>query len=413
LVARLSAPPPAIGSLEPFEVDLAAEDIEDLRARLDRTRWPDTLPGVGWTLGADLAYVRDLCDYWRTRYDWRAFHARMNAFPQFLTEVDGQRLHFIHARSPEPNARPLILSHGWPGSTAELLDVIGPLSDPRAHGGDPRDAFHVVAPSLPGYGFSGPTTEPGWRARRIAAAFGSLMSHLGYDAYFAHGGDKGVLITLWLAASQGDRVTAVHTTLAPASPPDPAQPHAGLQPFEIEGLERTARFLREEMAYQQLQRTKPQTAAFGLTDSPAGLAAWIVEKFHAWSDCDGGDLERAIPRDRLVDGINVYWFTRTIASSMRLYWEDAGPGRQEPLPRIATPFGHAQFPAEIIFTPRSWAEQIFNVARWTRMPRGGHFPALEAPTLLVEELRSYFRLFRGPIDDAMGRPRPCSQRTLP
>ncbi len=376
-----------------FEVAVSVDEIEDLRARLSGTRWPDAPAGAGWDLGADLAYVREICGYWGTTFDWRNFEARLNAFPQYLTEVDGQRLHFIHARSPEPDARPLILSHGWPGSTAEFLDIISPLCDPRGHGGDPRDAFHVVAPSLPGYGFSGPTTAPGWRARRIAAAFDALMARLGYDRYFAHGGDKGTLITLWLAAAWPERVAAIHTTLAPATPPDPQDRLADLAPFEIDGLMRTDAFLRDEMAYQQLQRTKPQTPAFALMDSPAGLVAWIVEKLRAWSDCNG-DLESVISRDRILDNISVYWLTRTIASSMRLYWEDAGPGRQEPLPRVDTPFGHAQFPAEIIFTPRSWAEQTFKVARWTRMARGGHFPALEVPDLLVKELRAFIRPFR-------------------
>jgi pimeloyl-ACP methyl ester carboxylesterase len=392
----VTAPPSdllGVGEIVPFRVTAPAEAVEDLRSRLARTRWPDQLPDAGWSQGAELGYVRSLCDYWREGFDWAGFEARFNAFPNFITEVDGQRLHFIYARSPEPHARPLILSHGWPGSVAEFLDVIGPLSDPRAHGGDPRDAFHVVAPSLPGYGFSGPTTREGWRACKIASAFDALMLRLGYDDYFAQGGDKGTLVTMWLAAANPERVKAIHLTLLPAPPPDPSRPHAGLEPFEIEGLERTAAFLRTETAYQQLQRTKPQTPAFALMDSPAGLAAWIMEKFRAWSDC-AGDLDRAFSRDRLLDNISVYWLTGTIASSMRLYWEDQGPGRQEPLPDVTAPVGHAQFPAEIIFTPRAWAERVFNIARWTRMPSGGHFAAMEVPGLYVEEVRAFFRAFR-------------------
>jgi microsomal epoxide hydrolase len=382
-----------IGAIAPFEVAVSYEDIADLKARLARTRWPDSIPDLGWGMGVDVSYLREFCDYWCRQYDWSAFAARMNAFPQFVTHADDQRLHFIHVRSPESNARPLILSHGWPGSSAEFLDLIGPLSNPRAYGGDPRDAFHIVAPSLPGYGFSGPTSQTGWRARRIAEAFDALMQCLGYDEYFAHGGDKGTLITLWLASAYPERVKAIHSTLAPAQAPDPSDPHVGLEAFEIEGLRRTAAFLQDETAYQHLQRTKPQTVAVGLMDSPAGLAAWIVEKVRAWSDC-GGVLERAIARDRVLDNINVYWFTRTIASSIRLYWEDAGPGRREPLPRVATPFAHTQFPAEIIFTPKAWAEKTFNIVRWTRMSRGGHFPALEVPDLLAEELRASFRPYR-------------------
>ena len=374
----------------PFRVEAHERAIADLRNRLSCTRWPDQIPDSAWDYGADGSYLQSLCGYWRTAFDWRAFEDRFNRFPQFITDIDGQKIHFFHVRSPEADARPLILSHGWPGSVAEFLDVLGPLTDPAAHGGDRHDAFHVVAPSLPGFGFSGPTRERGYDSRRIAAAFDRLMVQLGYSRYFAQGGDKGTRISILLGANYPERVPAIHLNLVSAPPLDPANPQRGLTAEEVAELDRMAEFTLRETGYQQIQRTKPQSLAYGLTDSPVGLAAWIVEKFRGWSDC-GGDVERSFSRDRLLDNINVYWLTGTINSSMRLYYEDHGPGRAEVLPDVKVPVGHAHFPAEIITCPRQWAEARFNITRWTNMPRGGHFPAMEVPELFVGEVRAFFR----------------------
>ena len=301
-------------------------DIADLRERLSRTRWPDQLADAEWDYGTERSYLEQLCEHWRAAFDMRAFEQRCNAFPQFLTTVDGQRIHFVHVRSPEPEARPLLLTHGWPGSVAEFWDVIGPLSDPVSHGGDPAQAFHVVVPSLPGYGFSGPTNERGWDCGRIAGAFSVLMDRLGYDRFFAQGGDWGSLITLALGANFSDRVAAVHVNLLAVQPPSDGDAMAGLTDAELAGLAAGQHFIRHESGYQAIQSTKPQTLAYALTDSPAGLAGWIVEKFRTWSDCHG-ELERTIPRDRLLDNITIYWLTGTINSSMRLYYETLREGR--------------------------------------------------------------------------------------
>jgi epoxide hydrolase len=379
----------------PFRVVAGDDRIEDLRERLARTRWPDALEAAGWDYGTDPDYLRELCEYWRTRYDWRGFETRHNAYTQYLTEIDGQPLHYYHVRSPEPQARALILSHGWPGSVTEFLDVIGPLSNPRAHGGEPGDAFHVVVPSLPGFGFSGPTRRRGYRLQDIADAFHRLMRGLGYTRYFAQGGDWGAPITMLLGAGHPDSVGAIHLNLiSGAAPPDPQNPQAGLNPEEIRELQANAAFAEREAGYQQIQRTKPQTLAYGLSDSPAGLAAWITEKFRTWTDC-GGDIERAVPRERLLDNLSIYWLTGTIGSSMRLYFEETGPGRARPFPKVTVPTGHARFPAEIYKFPRAWAETRYsNITRWQTMPRGGHFPAMEVPELFVGEVREFFRAYR-------------------
>jgi microsomal epoxide hydrolase len=379
--------------MQPFHVEVADERIADLRGRLARTRWPDAIDGSGWTYGVDADYLRELCRYWAEDYDWRGFEARFNAHPQYVTEIDSQPIHFYHVRSPEPGATPLILSHGWPGSVVEFHQVMAPLADPRAHGGDPADAFHVVAPSLPGFGFSGPTQESGWNSRRIARAFGELMVRLGYDSYFAQGGDKGTLISMLLGAFFPERVTAIHLNLLPVIPPDRPDPTVGLSEEDLAALAANAQFAAEGTGYQLVQRTRPQALAFGLMDSPAGLAAWLVDKLRAWSDC-GGDVERSFSRESLLDNISLYWLTGTIASSMRIYFEDHGPGRQLPLPPVMVPIGHAVFPAEILKTPRAWAEERFRIVHWRNMPAGGHFAAMEVPKLYVEELRGFFRGFR-------------------
>ncbi|WP_455448839.1 epoxide hydrolase family protein [Natrinema thermotolerans] len=375
-------------SIRSFEVSVDPDEIDDLRTRLERTRWPDQLPETGWADGTDREFLRDLCAYWRAEFDWAAFEDRCNEFDQYVTTIDGQRLHFYHVRSPEPDATPLVLSHGWPGSVTEFLDVLGPLTDPAAHGGDPADAFHVVAPSLPGFGFSGPTTEQGYDVPRIADAFADLMARLGYDRYVAQGGDWGALVAALLGANYPDRVDAIHTNMLFLHPSslEADDPTALLDEQGLADYRETAAFRETETAYHEIQATKPQSLAYGLTDSPAGLAGWIVEKFRAWSDCDG-DLESWIDRDRLLDNLSVYWLTGTIGSSMRLYAEtDVGAATPE---SVDVPTGHARYPAEVYKTPRGWAEAVYDVEYWSEQPEGGHFAAMEVPELFVEDLRAF------------------------
>ena len=375
-----------------FRVEVADQVLDDLRARLAATIWPDQIPGSGWGYGTDLAYLRDLCEYWRTTFDWREQEARFGRWPHHLTEIDGQQVHFIHARSPEPDALPLVITHGWPGSVAEFLDVIGPLTDPRSHGGDPADAFHVVAPSLPGYAWSGPTTEPGWDIARVADAWAVLMGRLGYDRYGAQGGDWGALVSAQLALVDSDHMAGLHLNMLVAGPPPDGGPE--LSELETADLAELTEFMENGTAYQQIQGRNPQTLGYGLTDSPAGLAGWIVEKFWAWTDNDGSP-EDAVSRDQLLTNITVYWVTRTIGSSVRLYCETQRSGRFGPIgEKVTLPTGYAVFPKEMLRAPRSWAEASFDLVRYTRYDRGGHFAALEEPDLLVEDVRALFRELR-------------------
>lgn len=379
----------AAPGIEPFRIDIPDTDLADLHRRLDATRWPVVFDDPDWAYGTPRAYLEELCDHWRHAFDWRAVEADLNRLDQFRTVIDGQPVHFVHVRSSRPDAVPLILIHGWPGSFVEFTEVIGPLAEPDDSA---VPAFHVVVPSLPGYGFSGPTTTPGWDTARIAAAFDELMGRLGYDRYGCQGGDWGSAISVAMARHAPDRVTGIHLNLVFAGPPpgDP-DPTAGLTDVERARLEAAGRFRSEETGYQRIQSTKPHTLGFGLNDSPAGLAAWIVEKFRTWSDCDG-DPDRRFGRDRLLTNISVYWFTGTITSACRLYREArlaarrtaAAPGRLE------TPTAAAIFPAELAIPPRRWAEAAYNLVRWTEMPRGGHFAAMEEPDLLVDDIRAFF-----------------------
>ena len=377
----------------PFRVDVAEEVLDDLRDRLARTRWPDQLPGTEWSYGTDLHYLRDLCDYWRTSYDWRKVEEELNAYPQFVTTAGGLRVHFLHVRSPEPNAIPMVLTHGWPGSITEFLSVVGPLTDPVAHGGDRADAFHLVIPSLPGFGFSGPTTATGVDGRAIAGAFAELMARLGYDRYVAQGGDIGAQISALLGEIDADHVAAVHVNLLPLRAPDPTNPLAGLEGDDLERAQRSFAFLQHDTGYWQIQATRPQTLAYGLNDSPAGLAGWIVEKFRSWTDCDG-DIERAFTNDELLTNITVYWVTGTINSSTRFYRESTGPGRTVTSPRCLVPTGFADFPGEHYRMPLAWAKETLNLVDITTMPRGGHFAALQVPDVFVAGIRRFVRAFR-------------------
>ena len=372
-------------SIREFEVEVSNDVVDDLRERLGDTRWPDDPPVDGWEYGTDPTYLRALCEYWRDEFDWSTFERRFNRFDQFTTDIDGQRVHFYHVRSPNPDAAPLLLSHGWPGSVAEFLDVLGPLTDPAAHSGETDDAFHVVAPSLPGYGFSGPTDDPGYDVRQIASTFDELMDRLGYEHYVAQGGDWGALITAILAATRPDRVTAIHTNLLFVSPSQFDDPMAMLDEEGMADYEATQVAREGETGYQAIQSTKPQTLAYGLTDSPVGLAAWIVEKFRTWSD---GDVESSFTRDRLLDNVSVYWLTGTINASMRLYYETEFA---EAVPdSVDVPTGHARYPVEVLRTPRAWAEAVYDIDHWTEMPEGGHFAAMEVPDLFVDDVRTFF-----------------------
>ena len=376
----------------PFTIDIPQDDLDDLRDRLARTRFPEQIPGAEWDYGTELGYERALVDYWRDTYDWRAAEARLNAFDHFTATVMGQHVHFIHQRSPEPDALPLVITHGWPGSIVEFLDVIGPLTDPRAHGGDPADAFHVIAPSIPGYAFSGPTTERGWSARKVAEAWAELMAGLGYDRYGAQGGDWGAIITTHLGLVDPAHLVGIHLNMVIAGGP-PEGDTGELTETELQGLADMGKYFETDSGYMQIQSTKPQTLGYALEDSPAGLAAWIVEKFRSWSDCNG-DVESAFTRDQLLTNIMLYWLTGTAHSSARLYYENRVADGWSTKEKVQVPTGAAIYPREIIRPPRRWAEANYNITHWTEQPRGGHFAAMEQPALYVDDVRAFFRTVR-------------------
>ena len=383
---------------EPFMLAVPEETLVDLRERLGRTRFIDEFSdGDGWTYGVSRAYLQALCEYWRTTFDWRAQEAILNSFNQFTTDVDGQPIHFIDARSANPDALPLLLVHGWPGSIFEFVKVIGPLCDPAAHGGDEADAFHVVAPSIPGYGFSGPTSQPGWGPSRIASAFMVLMERLGFERYAAGGGDWGAIITTELARSDGGRhLCGLHLTMPLGEPPPDTDAGEVLSDVDQKGLDDWAWHLANgTVVHVAINSTRPHTLAFALNDSPAGLAAWLVDKFRSYSDCDG-DVETSFTKDELLAEITTYWVTGTIASASRLYYERAGERSltNSPSSRIDVPTGCAIFPRDVRRVPRPWAERVYDIQRWSEMRSGGHFPGLEEPELLVSELRAFFRPLR-------------------
>ena len=375
---------------EPFEIHVDDAVLDDLRARLDATRWPDEIDGAGWTMGSNLAYMKELAAYWRDGYDWREQERRLNALPQFRAEIDGLGIHFVHIKGKGPDPFPLIVSHGWPGSFFEMYKIAGPLTDPAAHGGDPADAFHLVVPSLIGYGFSDASREPGMTTHRMAEFFGKLMvDTLGYERFGAQGGDWGAAVTSSLAEQYPANVAGIHLNLVIGRMArlagETVSPEVEAYRAEMAG------WVRDESAYSIMQGTKPQTLGYALNDSPVGLAGWIVEKWRAWSDCDG-DVERSYTKDELLTNVMIYWVTQTINSSVRLYRENRGEfGRTG---RIETPTGVAMFPKEISHPPRSLVERGYNVQRWTEMPSGGHFAAMEEPGLLVEDVRAFFRGLR-------------------
>ena len=378
-----------IDAVSPFRVDIAQEQLDDLTERLRRTRWVDaeTVDAAmdPWFQGVPLAYMRDLCGYWADGYRWRDREARLNRYPQFRTTIDGLGVHFFHVRSPHADATPLLLSHGWPGSVVEFQSVIGPLTDPTAHGGDAADAFHVVCPSLPGYGFSDRPTAAGWNLEHIARAWAALMGRLGYDRYIAQGGDWGAMTTHTLAALDADHLIGVHLNM-PLAPPVPGEP-----PTEAEQriIDRRAEYDVHDSGYAKLQGSRPQTLGYGLVDSPVMQAAWIVEKIWNWADHDH-DLDPVLDRDQILDNVMLYWLTATGASSGRIYWETA---QGFSLPDVRVPVGCSIFPAEHIRTSRRWAEKRFpTLVYWNEPPRGGHFAAWEQPELFVDEMRAYRRV---------------------
>ena len=376
-------------SVVPFTLAIADETLADLRSRLANTRWPDRETVGDWSQGVPLDRIKALCDYWVRDYDWRRCEARLNAFGHYHTVIDGLRIHFLHVRSPNPNAKPLILTHGWPGSVVEFLDVIGPLTDPSAHGGDAADAFHVVIPSLPGFGFSDKPSTTGWGVERIAAAWITLMKRLGYSRFFAQGGDWGAAVTTAIGMLAPPECAGVHLNMPLIYPAkdDLVQ----LTEAEQASVASMKFYRTHDSGYAKLQRTRPQTLAYGLTDSPAAQAAWIYEKFYAWTD-NRGEPESALTRDAMLDNIMLYWLPATAASSARLYWESLAFFKTQ---QISLPVGVTIYPKEFSRPSRRWAERHFaNIIHWNETDMGGHFAAWEQPELFVAELQDCFRKIR-------------------
>jgi epoxide hydrolase len=389
-------------SIKPFRIDVPQAAIDDLRDRLARTRWPEAVgrgdgePDDGWSRGVPADYLRDLAEYWATGFDWRAQEAALNRHPQFTTVIDGQPIHFLHVRSPEPDALPLVVTHGYPSSFAEFLDLVGPLTDPRAHGGDPADAFHLVVPSLPGFGFSSPLAGPGWEASRTARAWTELMRRLGYERYGAHGGDIGAGVSGDLGIHDPDRVVGVHVSTDPSA----LALLGGMLPDESEDMTPAQKARLAELqaweadgrGYLQIQTTRPQTVAYGLTDSPVAQLAWIVEKFREWTDPAFDLPEDAVGRDRLLTTVSIYWFTGTGASAARFLYEAAhaerGWGAMSPVPTGMAVFGVDEMIRYVL-------NRDGRIGHWSEFREGGHFPALEAPDPLTGDIRAYFRPLRG------------------
>jgi pimeloyl-ACP methyl ester carboxylesterase len=377
-------------AIKPYQISVGDDVLDDLRLRLRNTRWPEAELVDDWSQGAPLRWIKEICRYWAEDYDWRKREALLNRFAQFTTEIDGLAIHFLHVRSPHPDAMPLIITHGWPGSIVEFQKVIEPLTNPTAFGGEAADAFHLVCPSLPGFGFSAKPTTTGWGVDRIATAWASLMDRLGYDRYGAQGGDWGSAVTTAIGALDSGRCAGIHITLAMGTRPNvEGQP----TPEEARALAGLKHYADWDSGYSKQQSTRPQTLGYGLTDSPSGQAAWILEKFWAWTDC-GGDPENVLGRDELLDNVMLYWVTATAISSARLYWESFGPARRTPH-KVTIPTGVAAFPKEIITPVRRWMEPNFiDIRHWSEMPKGGHFAAFEQPELFIADVRKFFRTVR-------------------
>ena len=375
--------------IRPFKIEIPDAEIEDLRRRLASTRWPEKELVDDWSQGIPLSYVQEVCAYWGEKYDWRSREALLNQWPQFMTEIDGIDIHFIHVRSKHEDAMPLVITHGWPGSVVEFQKVIGPLTDPTAHGGDASDAFHVVCPSLPGYGFSGKPTKTGTSVGKIGAMWGQLMARLGYDKYAAQGGDWGAMVTSAIGIQDIEHCVGIHLNM-PIVAPDP-ETMSDMTEQEKSALAGIAHYTEQGSGYSKQQSTRPQTLGYGLTDSPSGQAAWVLEKFHAWTDCNGHP-ENVLGRDELLDNVMLYWLSGNAASSGRLYWESFNSVAMDD---ITIPVGCSIFPKEIFRCSRRWAEKRFkNIIHWNDMKVGGHFAAFEQPEAYVGEVRTCFRSLR-------------------
>jgi pimeloyl-ACP methyl ester carboxylesterase len=379
----------------PLTIEVPDAMLDDLDRRLEATRWPDEIPGADWDYGTSMGYVQKLVEYWRTRFDWKAQERRINAFHHYKTMVDGFGIHYIHEPGRGPHPMPLLITHGWPGSFFEMYKIIPLLADPGQHGGDPADAFDVVVPSMPGYGFSDHPTQRGMHVFRVADLLAQLMTEgIGYQRFGAQGGDWGASVTAYLGFAHAHHLIGIHVTSMTRPTPYLGPGSRPLSPAEETYLAQREAWLQAEGGYSHIQGTKPQTLSYGLNDSPAGLAAWIVEKYRTWSDCHG-DIESRFTKDELLTTITLYWVTQTIHSSIRLYYETLRqPWSLQQDERIVVPSGMAAFPQEISRPPREWGERSFNVQRWTEMPRGGHFAALEEPELLANDIRAFFRPLR-------------------
>ena len=375
-------------AVRPFRISVPDHVLDDLHRRLEQTRWPDKELVDDWSQGAPLSWIQDMCHYWHTGYDWREQETRLNRFDQAITEIDGLDIHLIHQRSPHAEARPLVITHGWPGSIVEFHKVIEPLTHPTQHGGDASDAFHVICPTLPGFGFSGKPAATGWGVERIADAWATLMARLGYDQYFAQGGDWGSAVTRSLGAQDGDHCAAIHITLAMGTR---RRTEGDPTPEEQRAMKGAEYYQTWDSGYSKQQATRPQTLGYGLADSPSGQAAWILEKFWSWTDCDGHP-ENVLTRDEMLDNVMLYWATNSATSSARIYWESFGKARAI---NVAVPVGVAVYPKEIVPPVRSWmAADYPNIVHWSEQPRGGHFAAFEQPELFVADVRTCFRQFR-------------------
>jgi epoxide hydrolase len=375
--------------IRPFKIQVEDAELEDLKRRLRATRWPDAQTVEDWSQGIPLDYVRNVCDYWARDYDWRKTEARLNALPQFQTDLDGVSIHFLHIRSRHEAALPLVLTHGWPGSIVEFLKVIPALTDPTAHGGQAADAFHLVCPTLPGYGFSGQPKQHGWTAEKIARAWSQLMLRLGYQRYYAQGGDWGAVVTTSIALQDTEHCHGIHLNM-PVVRPDPST-MGSLTEEEKEALDGIQHYQDWDSGYSKQQGTRPQSLGYGLADSPAGQAAWILEKFWAWTDCRGNP-ENVLTRDEMLDNVMLYWLPNAAASSARLYWESFNKINYD---TVRLPVGCSIFPKEIFRASRRWAEKRYpNLVYWNTLDKGGHFAAFEQPELFVQELRACFGKMR-------------------
>jgi microsomal epoxide hydrolase len=384
--------------LRPYRIDVPEADLIDLRERLAKTRWPDQLAGTEWQLGTELGWLQEVCRYWQTQYDWRAQEAHFNRYEQGMAEIDGEQIHFLHVRSAHADACPMVMTHGWGGSIVEFLGVIEPLTDPTRHGGRPEDAFHLVIPSMPGFGFSGPTQKPGVHVQRIADLIAALMGALGYERYIAQGGDWGALVTRHLAEAHGDRLIGAHFTQLFAFPTETDDPTAtALSADDQERMAPGAARAATGTGYLAIQTTRPQSLAYGQTDSPAGLAGWMLEKFDAWVDHDGG-VETVLTRDQLLTNLMLYWLPNTVHSAARIYYESGIAGVHATDPwngKVDVPTGYTVYPNELMYTPRPWADQRYPIVHWAEEPRGGHFAAFEQPEAFSRDLRRFRQVLRG------------------